>query len=628
MEIVYKPWGKEEWLEKNEFYCYKRIYINKGHRTSYQYHEKKVETNYIISGHAEVWLENNDGIVETKDMKSGDFFTVPNGRKHRIIAKTDIILQEASTPEVDDVIRIEDDAHRPDGKIQSEHLKPAFCIVSSGKGTRMYHLTENINKALLPINGKAVISHIIDKVPNEFDIIITTGYKSISLKEYVNAAHADRNITFVDVFDYDEPKNGPGTSLLKCKDFLQRPFYFSTVDCLIKNEEIPPIDSDWMGVYPTDIPELYSTAQLDENQNVINFKNKSKDGYDYAYIGLSSIYDYETFWQILEKNIGETGEIVSVYMGGYKVKAKIIDWFDTGTIDSYHNVKQIMEKNYFALNKKDEYFYDINDKIIKIFIDKNICKFRLARAERLKPYIPNITFRGLNTYAYDKFSGKTLYEIDNFEVFKEFLTWTSTFWKPEKVNIKNDAKIFYYDKTYSRLNKFLFRYPDIDKYEHNIDGITYKPLTYYLDKIDWNSLYDCIPSETFHGDLQFDNIIYNGDDFKLIDWRQCFGNSQCTYGDIYYDLAKLYGGTLISYYDMKKNNFSFDDVDGNIKLHYEPSKNLKLFKRYYEKWIEDNGYDLDKIKTLTFLIYLNMTPLHEEPFDLFLFYFVLKLNNQ
>ena len=51
--IVKKPWGREEWLELFELedgrgYCYKRIYINKGEKTSFQYHERKIETNYII----------------------------------------------------------------------------------------------------------------------------------------------------------------------------------------------------------------------------------------------------------------------------------------------------------------------------------------------------------------------------------------------------------------------------------------------------------------------------------------------------------------------------------------------------------------------------------------------------
>ena len=120
-KTVVKPWGKEVWLELNDRYCYKRIYINAGHRTSFQYHEKKHETNYIISGEAEVWLENDKGEIEKKKMKADDFFPVRPPQKHRVIAITDLVLQEVSTPEVDDVIRIEDDAARGDGRIESEH---------------------------------------------------------------------------------------------------------------------------------------------------------------------------------------------------------------------------------------------------------------------------------------------------------------------------------------------------------------------------------------------------------------------------------------------------------------------------------------------------------------------------
>ena len=106
MKTIYKPWGKEVWLELNDKYCYKRIYINAGTKTSYQYHEQKLETNFIIDGTAEVWLENDEGVVEKKIMKAGEYFTVEPPKKHRVIAVTDIILQEVSTPEVDDVIRI------------------------------------------------------------------------------------------------------------------------------------------------------------------------------------------------------------------------------------------------------------------------------------------------------------------------------------------------------------------------------------------------------------------------------------------------------------------------------------------------------------------------------------------
>ena len=79
-----------------------------------------------------------------------------------------------------------------------------------------------------------------------------------------------------------------------------------------------------------------------------------------------------------------------------------------------------------------------------------------------------------------------------------------------------------------------------------------------LRKINWDEFYDCIPTKIFHGDLQFDNIIKTDSDFKLIDWRSDFGGNT-TYGDVYYDLAKLYGGVLISYKNMKD--------DSNIEYH-------------------------------------------------------------
>jgi quercetin dioxygenase-like cupin family protein len=56
-------------------------------------------------------------------MSEGDYFTIHPETQHRILAKTDLEMLEVSTPEVDDVIRIEDDSNRPSGKIDFEHQK-------------------------------------------------------------------------------------------------------------------------------------------------------------------------------------------------------------------------------------------------------------------------------------------------------------------------------------------------------------------------------------------------------------------------------------------------------------------------------------------------------------------------
>ena len=120
---VEKPWGYELWLELNEFYAYKLIHMNAGNKSSLQSHDYKIEANYVIEGEAEVLLENDEGVLESKIFKAGSGWTVPLNRKHRVIAKTSYTALEVSTPHLNDVVRYEDDSNRESGKIDSEHKK-------------------------------------------------------------------------------------------------------------------------------------------------------------------------------------------------------------------------------------------------------------------------------------------------------------------------------------------------------------------------------------------------------------------------------------------------------------------------------------------------------------------------
>ena len=120
---VEKPWGYELWLELNEFYAYKVIHMNKGNKSSLQSHDHKIEANYVIEGEAEVLLENDKGVLESRIFKAGSGWTVPLNRKHRVISKTDYTALEVSTPHLNDVVRFEDDTNRESGKIDSEHVK-------------------------------------------------------------------------------------------------------------------------------------------------------------------------------------------------------------------------------------------------------------------------------------------------------------------------------------------------------------------------------------------------------------------------------------------------------------------------------------------------------------------------
>jgi len=630
-KVVHKPWGKEEWLELNDAYCYKRIYINAGYKTSYQYHQFKKETNYIIDGTAEVWLENDEGVVEKKIMKGGEFFNVTPPKKHRVIAITDIILQEVSTPHVDDVFRIDDEFHRADGKVEAEHKTPAVLILAAGLGSRLGNLTKNINKAMLPINNKAIISYIIDKFPSEYEFIVTLGYKGNELKQYCELAYPNHKFTFVEIDKYEGEGSGPGYSSLQCKQYLQRPFYFVTADCII-DSKMPHLDGNWLGVYPTAYPEKYSTANLDKDDNILGFTNKNSEGHNNAFIGLASIWDYEIFWSELEANI-KNGEIVSAFENISKYpsfKAKHLKWLDTGNLDDLNRTKEYLKDEPLSLYKvTDEITYN-QGKFIKFNPSTDFIKNKAERAEALKYLIPSNFKSTDNFISYDWEKGRTLYTFDSSKLYKKFLdNLRSNIGKSEKYyGSKELFDSFYKTKTEKRVESFIDRFgSNYFLQAYNINGKPYSSLSNIIDKIDITSLYDNTLYTLFHGDLQFDNIIcdLNTHKFTYIDWRESFGGSTKG-GDIYYDLAKLYGGSIIPYNLMKQEeSIKLEEGSTMVNYSYYVSEELYEFKKYYENWIIDNGFDLNKVKLITAIIFLNMSPLHDEKFGKMLWFKSIEL---
>ena len=105
---VEKPWGYELRWAVTDRYAGKLIHVNKGHRLSLQYHVQKDETIHVVSGAMDLLLENNSGEVETHRLTPGMSAHIRPGRKHRFIAVEDTDLFEVSSPEIDDVVRVED----------------------------------------------------------------------------------------------------------------------------------------------------------------------------------------------------------------------------------------------------------------------------------------------------------------------------------------------------------------------------------------------------------------------------------------------------------------------------------------------------------------------------------------
>jgi mannose-6-phosphate isomerase len=109
---VDKPWGHEEIWAWTDRYVGKILVLEAGKRLSFQYHETKDEWIYLLAGRLKVTLENDDGVVEDHELGTGDSARIATGRKHRFEAIETCQIVEVSTPELSDVVRLEDDFGR------------------------------------------------------------------------------------------------------------------------------------------------------------------------------------------------------------------------------------------------------------------------------------------------------------------------------------------------------------------------------------------------------------------------------------------------------------------------------------------------------------------------------------
>jgi mannose-6-phosphate isomerase-like protein (cupin superfamily) len=106
---VEKPWGHEvHFALVDGKYCGKALHVNEGHALSLQYHEHKEETVSVQSGRLLFEVGAADGDLESFELLPGESVHIRPGTRHRMTALIDTIVLEASTTELDDVVRLED----------------------------------------------------------------------------------------------------------------------------------------------------------------------------------------------------------------------------------------------------------------------------------------------------------------------------------------------------------------------------------------------------------------------------------------------------------------------------------------------------------------------------------------
>lgn len=107
-----KPWGHELLYAHTEKYAGKLIFVKKGHRLSLQYHQRKDESMYILSGKARIDSGEDETKLTSRVLEPGGIIRLKPLTRHRVEALEDTTLLEVSTPELEDVVRLQDDYGR------------------------------------------------------------------------------------------------------------------------------------------------------------------------------------------------------------------------------------------------------------------------------------------------------------------------------------------------------------------------------------------------------------------------------------------------------------------------------------------------------------------------------------
>lgn len=105
---VSKPWGSELWYAHTDRYAGKILRVTAGHKLSVQYHEEKDESNYLLSGHLLLEQGRSAETMRRQVLKPGTVWRNEPGVVHTIEALEDSIILEVSTPELHDIVRIDD----------------------------------------------------------------------------------------------------------------------------------------------------------------------------------------------------------------------------------------------------------------------------------------------------------------------------------------------------------------------------------------------------------------------------------------------------------------------------------------------------------------------------------------
>jgi NDP-sugar pyrophosphorylase family protein len=488
----------------------------------------------------------------------------------------------------------------------------AFVILAAGKATRLGRTGEHLHKALLPLDGRAIISHLFDLAPYDAHLIVVCGDRTEQIISYVELAHPDLDVDFCSA-DWLADGAGPGASLLAAEGLVAGDsMIFTSCDTLWEaNPGLWTHEGSWAAVAPvpagTD-PTRWCRFDV-KNDRIVRVLDKKPGPGEFAYVGMARITrsHIAEFWQ----GLAEPGEYVNGELqvsGGFEtlwpnMQVQRVNWTDVGDEAAYRAA--VANFSGYDWTKIDQATWVLPDtkRVVKYHENASITQSRIHRGWQLGNAVPYGIQPGRydRMFAYDYVQGRTVYDaLDHFddgqEIVQRLLEWRRHRLANKMAGL-NPGEIrrigmrFYRDKTFDRIDLL-----DFSLAPRAADAARH---------IDWDQLVDGIEPGVFHGDLNFGNVIIDwhalNEDYQFIgiDWREDFGG-QIRWGDLRYDIAKLLGGTQVHWGRARRGDFT--RWPKGVEYGNQILRTVKVEERK-NIWI------------IAALSLINSAPLHAEPLD-------------
>ncbi len=496
-----------------------------------------------------------------------------------------------------------------------------YVISTVGSGSRMKTLNPKLHKSLLPIKDVPILHHLIEQIPENAQIYILVGYLKDQVSDYLAIAFPKLRIKLIHVEDWESENSGTGFSLKHIEGLNLESFWYSPCDLYLEQNPFTIKDLKENTFFYSDQPHKFSevyTWFTSEDSRIlkISVKLPSKVPIQ-AFTGVMFIKDAGEFLSRISS--AQLREFVDAIQPGEKLMV-LKGWNDTGNPESYLSIRNKFEK--FDFSKEGEFTFQLKEMIIKWWDNPKASEQKLRKVFASPAVYPkNVSQKG-NFLSYELATGDSYYKLVNPDNFLQLLQFLKDeLWTRDATNIFSDVQEFYVEKTNARITSMN---PDLHERRFNpvkVNGISVRPWNEYLSSVDWPSLLSQAKTSRIHGDLQFDNIIYDetNSEFILIDWRATFGLQEIL-GDIHYDFAKMLGGLRLNYLQVKRNEFKFSFAEETFaaSLVIPRAASAADLENLLHVFVVENGYSWVLVQSLVPIIYWNMAPMHSEPFKSFL----------